>query len=167
MKTTKVSAGVPQRNMAHSQLVDIAHRWVLRKSGCGAAFKEMRTEATTEIPDVIGFGAWGYSVMVECKVSRADFLRDKRKQHKVRMGKFRFYCAPVGLIRIEELPEGCGLIQVNEKGRIAEIFNPFDRFIGCPPSFPRDSGMRHQGHETCMRTERNFLYSAVRRNCGK
>lgn len=153
-----------QNNMTHAELVDIAYRWVLRKASCGAAFKEMRTEATTEIPDVLGFGSGGWSVMVECKVSRADFLRDKRKQHTTKMGKYRFYCAPLGLIRIEELPEGYGLIQANEKGRIAEIFNPFNKFIGCPPSFQRDSPLRHPGHDTCVRVERNFLYSAVRKS---
>lgn len=163
-KQPKFPRGVPQHTMTHPQLVDIAHRWVLRNASCGAAFMELKTSGTTEIPDVIGFGSGSHSVMVECKSSRSDFLADKRKQHAKRMGRYRFYCAPAGLIRIEELPEGYGLIQVNEKGKIAEIFNPFDRYIGCPPSFPKGSEIRHPGHDTCMIIERNYLYSAVRRN---
>jgi len=46
------------------------------------AFKELKT-AGIEIPDVIGFGS-GFSIVIECKVSRADFLQDKKKPHRAK-----------------------------------------------------------------------------------
>lgn len=160
-KQPKFPRGGPKRNMTHSQLVEIAHKWVLKKASCGAAFKELKTGGTSEIPDVISFGSGSHSVMVECKISRSDFIRDKRKQHKTRMGKYRFYCVPKGLLNIRDLPEGYGLIEVNEKGKVCYIHNPFNRYIGESPCTPIDN--RHKGHETCSRVERNFLYSVVRR----
>lgn len=149
--------------MTHNQLVDIAHKWALRKSGCGAAYKEVKTYATSEIPDVIAFGGWGRSVMIECKVSRADFRRDALKCHSKPMGRFRFYCVPVGLIGIDELPTGYGLIEVNDKGKVYFVFNPFDDYIGVPPAYAKDSGLRHKGHDVDYSVDRNFMYSILRR----
>src|ERR1700743_1391059 len=107
--------------LTHSELVQIAYRWVLKNGSCGVAFKELVTLGSNEIPDVIGFGAWEHSVLIECKVSRSDFLADKhksfRKEPHLGMGNQRFYCCPTGLIKVEELPEGWGLIYVNEKGK--------------------------------------------------
>lgn len=94
--------------MTHSELVDIAHRLVLKKFSCGCAYKEKVTTATTEIPDVIGFGAWGHSVLIEVKISRADFKRNAYKVHKSPMGKYRFFCVPDGLVTLQELPQGWG-----------------------------------------------------------
>ncbi|WP_051959891.1 hypothetical protein [Sphingobacterium sp. ML3W] len=147
--------------MTHSQLVDIAHSLVLRKFSCGVAFKEMMTGATSEIPDVIGFGGGGHSVLIECKVSRSDYKRNALKQHNSPMGKYRFFCVPEGLVKIEEVPRGWGLIQVNEKGKLLNIYNPFDTYIGGPASIPKEE--RHSFNIVCPSVERNFMYSALRR----
>jgi hypothetical protein len=61
--------------MTHKEIVDKAYTWVLKNSSCGIAFKEFYSAACNgEYPDVIGFGAWGHSIVIECKVSRSDFL---------------------------------------------------------------------------------------------
>ncbi|MFD1770838.1 hypothetical protein [Sphingobacterium suaedae] len=148
--------------MTHSQLVNIAYRWVL-KASCGIAYKELKSLATTEIPDVIGFGGWIHSVLIECKVCRSDFKRNAKKNHKRPLGRYRFFCVPLGMISINELPEGWGLIEVNDKGKIEQVYNPFNQYLVVPPSV-RDRDARHQGHETDFRTERNFLYSCLRRS---
>jgi hypothetical protein len=53
---------------------------------------------------------------VECKVSRADFLPDRhkpfRQKPEIGVGCERYYLAPKGLIRIEEIPAGWGLLEV-------------------------------------------------------
>jgi len=79
--------------MTHTNLVDIAHRLVLKKF----SYKETMTYTTSEIPDVIGFGCWGHSVLIECKVSRTDFKRNAKKRRKYPMGRYRFFCAPEGM----------------------------------------------------------------------
>lgn len=69
----------------------------------------------SELPDVIAFTSRSTTV-IECKVSRGDFLKDKKKPFRINsnqgMGDYRFYCAPKGLIKPEELPRGWGLIEI-------------------------------------------------------
>lgn len=108
---------------SHKELVEVAYKWILKRGSCGIAFKELKT-ATEEIPDVIGFGS-GFSVVVECKTSRADFMADKKKPHRQKgMGTFRYFCCPTGLINKEELPEKWGLIYVQDDGICKVIVNP-------------------------------------------
>jgi hypothetical protein len=55
-------------------------------------------------------------VLVECKVSRADFLADAGKPFRMKpeegMGSQRFYMVPSGMIRREELPRHWGLLEL-------------------------------------------------------
>lgn len=76
---------------------------------------------------MIGFNSCN-SVLIEVKVSRPDFLRDKKKIFRrnphMGMGQFRYYCCPIGLIKTDELPDGWGLLYENEKGKIEVIKQP-------------------------------------------
>lgn len=120
-------------NITHKKLVKVAYKWVLANTSCGVAFRELNTIAN-ETPDVIGFGSWGHSVLVEVKVTRTDFLSDKnksfRKNPTMGMGSQRFYCCPAGLIKKEELPQGWGLVYVNEKMRATCVYSPYKGNIG-------------------------------------
>lgn len=142
--------------MKHRELVDAAYKWVLDKCSCGVALKELRA-LTDETPDVIGFGSGGHSVLVECKVSRSDFNADGkkifRKNPKLGMGTQRFYCCPVGVIKIDDLPEGWGLIYVNDHHKAECVFTPYTGNIG----------ERHNGFEKNIKAEHGLMYSALRR----
>ena len=63
--------------------------------------------------------------MIETKITRYDFLADKnkkfRKDPSLGIGKYRYYACPKGLIKIEELPEKWGLIEVLPKNARAEM----------------------------------------------
>jgi len=59
--------------LTHKDLVDIAYTWVLRNGGCGVAFRELNS--VSEIPDVIGFGGWCRSVLIECKANKSILPR--------------------------------------------------------------------------------------------
>ncbi|ARK13072.1 hypothetical protein A6C57_23535 [Fibrella sp. ES10-3-2-2] len=149
-------------NNSHKELVSVAYRWVLSRTFCGVAFKELYTSASNgEYPDVIGFGSWGNSVLIEVKISRSDFLADRKKlfrQHPdMGMGRYRFYCCPTGLLKPEDLPEKWGLIYVNEAGRAKCVYNPYNG--------NRDhySNVWDNGFEQNMRAEHGFMYSALRR----
>jgi hypothetical protein len=113
--------------MTHKYLVEIGYKWCL--SRCGFAFKELSC-INAEIADVIGFNSNG-TFLIEAKVSRADFLKDKKKPFRcnpcIGMGDWRFFIAPKGLIKIEELPDMWGLIEVNEKGKALTVHNPFGK----------------------------------------
>jgi len=100
--------------MTHPQLVEKAVAW-LRSYRCGVVLAEQAC-ASGEVPDAIGWKRACHSVLVECKISRADFLCDRekpwRQKAKMGVGCERFYLAPAGLIRVRELPEGWGLLEV-------------------------------------------------------
>jgi hypothetical protein len=98
--------------MTHAQLVRVAEMW-LRRYRCGVVLSEQAC-VSGEMPDAIGWKRACHSVLVECKVSRADFLADRTKAWRVKpelgVGCERFYLAPAGLIRADELPAGWGLL---------------------------------------------------------
>ena len=99
--------------MTHAQLVEKAIRW-LRSYRCGVVLSEQAC-VSGEMPDAIGWKRACHSVLVECKVTRSDFLADRSKPFRVKpergVGCERFYLAPAGLIQCEELPKGWGLLE--------------------------------------------------------
>ena len=140
--------------MTHSELIEIGYKWLLSK--CSFAIKELVTH-TQEQPDVIGFNANG-SFLLEAKASRSDFLSDKKKPFRIipseGMGDWRFFIAPKGLIKVDELPELWGLIEVNEKGKAICVFNPFGK---------GNIYSNWKRHEKCEACERIIMFSALRR----
>ena len=103
--------------MTHPQLVQKAVAW-LRSYRCGVVLSEQAC-ASGEVPDAIGWKRACHSVLVECKVSRPDFLcdRDKpwRQNSKTGVGCERFYFVPAGLVKVQELPEGWGLLELRKR----------------------------------------------------
>lgn len=145
--------------MTHNDLVQIAYRWVLKRGSCGVAFKELNTTTSNrEYPDVIGFGAWNHSVLIEVKVSRPDFMKDRhksfRKDPSLGMGKYRYYMCPAGLIKPEDLPERWGLIYVNDQMKARCVVNPYGHV---------DGNIRRNGFERNIHAEHQLMYSALRR----
>jgi hypothetical protein len=59
-------------------------------------------------------------VLVECKVTRTDFLADRAKPFRQKpekgVGSERFCLTPPGLIKTEELPAGWGLLECRRGG---------------------------------------------------
>jgi len=110
--------------MTHAQLVEKAVRW-LRFYRCGVVLSEQAC-VSGEMPDAIGWKRANHSVLLECKVTRADFLADRAKPFRSKpergVGCERFYLTPASLIRKEELPTGWGLLEV--RGRDIEIVDP-------------------------------------------
>lgn len=118
--------------MTHSELCKLAVSWLQRPSsrgghGCKVAIDECRTGWSGEVPDAIGYRFAGMedssmdgTVLVECKLSRSDFLADKAKPHRKTggVGNWRYFLAPEGLISPEELPEKWGLVEVNGRGHL-------------------------------------------------
>jgi hypothetical protein len=103
--------------MTHTQLVEKAVRW-LRAYRCGVVLSEQAC-ASGEMPDAIGWKRACHSVLVECKVSRSDFLADREKPFRRKpqngVGCERFYLAPAGLLHKEELPAGWGLLECRRR----------------------------------------------------
>jgi hypothetical protein len=142
--------------LTHRKLVEIAYDWLIKR--CGFAFKELRS-LSNERPDVLGFRS-GESILVECKISRSDFLKDKSKTcRKIAgngMGNYRLYCCPAGLIKKEELPEKWGLIYVNYLGKATLVHNCFNNKGG-------NMYLSDNRFEANLQEERSIFYTALRR----
>lgn len=134
--------------MTHSQLVQKAVRW-LRSYRCGVILSEQAC-ISGEMPDAIGWKRACHSVLVECKVTRSDFLADRAKPFRVKpqhgVGCERFYLAPPGLIRCGELPKGWGLLECGA-GKV-EITHPSAKDLRSATGF---------------RYEMNLLLASLRR----
>jgi hypothetical protein len=134
--------------MTHAQLVERAVRW-LRSYRCGVVLSEQAC-VSGEMPDAIGWKQACHSVLVECKVTRADFLADREKPFRLKpekgVGSERFYLTFPSLIRIEDLPLGWGLLEYH-RGRIEM----------------RRASARNLRTATGFRYEMNLLLASLRR----
>jgi len=134
--------------MNHAQLVEKAVRW-LRSYRCGVVLSEQAC-VSGEMPDAIGWKQASHSVLVECKITRADFLADREKPFRQKpergVGSERFYLAPPALIKLEELPAGWGLLEYR-RGHI-EMVQPSAKNLRTAKGF---------------RYEMNLLLASLRR----
>jgi hypothetical protein len=77
--------------------------------------------AADENPDVIGWAPEAGSVLIECKLTRSDFVRDAskavRKNARSGMGHRRYYLCPPDVIQVKDLPAKWGLLWAT-KGQI-------------------------------------------------
>lgn len=116
--------------MTHAELVKRAERWLRNTRRCGVVICEAAAQSG-ETPDAIGWRFGGkLSVLVECKASRADFLADKRKWCRKNgathsLGDERYYLAPAGIIKPEDLPERWGLLELS--GKFIKCRKPAER----------------------------------------
>lgn len=160
--------------LTHRQVVEIAYKWLLKNGGVGIAFKELKS-IDAEIPDLIGFDS-EQSILIEVKVSRSDFLSDKKKPHRAKgMGNWRFYCCPKGLIKINELPAKWGLIYIDEKGKARIEYDCRRKKIKeecvnerCRQVYPEGFYYRvvraaENWFEADVIAERRIMYTALRR----
>lgn len=103
--------------MNHKQLVTRMVSW-LRNSMSYSVVVAERSTAAGETPDVLGFRG-ATSLLIECKVSRADFMADRDKAWRAHaergMGDIRYFAAPAGIVRPDELPANWGLLEVRDK----------------------------------------------------
>jgi hypothetical protein len=103
--------------MQHATLVQMGVRWLSRR--CSVVLYETAA-VCKEIPDVIGW-AGARAILIECKVSRADFLRDaakiSRTNSKTGMAHRRYYLCPAGVLQTADLPAKWGLLWA-EKGSV-------------------------------------------------
>lgn len=110
------------QGLTHSDLVKIAGRWLRNTAGCTVVLEELcAATGNGENPDAIGWYT-GRTMLVECKVSRSDFLADRKKPFRANpdrgLGLYRYFMAPKGLIKVDELPARWGLLEVNG-GRVS------------------------------------------------
>ena len=105
----------------HKALVRRMAAWLKGTKRMTVVMAELATR-NSETPDVIGWSntpAVALSTLIECKVSRADFLADGKKRFRRfeehGMGDSRYVAVPKGLLTAGDLPDGWGLLEVDER----------------------------------------------------
>ncbi|MDR0472327.1 MAG: hypothetical protein LBH43_01455 [Treponema sp.] len=114
--------------ITHKELIRLGRAWCIKPyaqnaehghAGCTVVITEISANTwSMEIPDILGFCSKA-SILIECKASRTDFLRDKDKVFRnpsvanMAMGSQRWYLAPFGIIKKEEVSDGWGLLEVH------------------------------------------------------
>lgn len=110
----------------HYELVKRGGIWLTNRKRCGAVILEKNNPLGGEAPDIIGWCNF-FSILIEVKISRADFFADQKKHFRrnlfMGMGKHRYYLCPKDLIHPEELPSKWGLLYATT-GQIREIVKP-------------------------------------------
>lgn len=85
---------------------------------------EVSAENGLHYIDVLAVSGKKHQIAYEIKISRADFIFEiehpSKRAWAMMMSSQFFFAAPAGLIAIEEVPKGCGLVEVWEKGRLTE-----------------------------------------------
>lgn len=111
--------------ITHDDLVKRAKKWLETTHGtkfaCGVVLAEFMC-TLAEIPDIIGFNDHR-SILIECKVSRADFKADQHKSHHhylSGLGNYRYYLTLPHVACAEDIDNGWGLLYATDK-RIMEI----------------------------------------------
>jgi len=140
--------------MTHAELITLGRRWLSRpayfeghriRGACSVIFSDLVTSAP-ETPDVIGW-CNVLSIVIECKTSRSDFLRDHKKTTRIytneAVGRSRYYLTPAGLLASTDIKNGWGLLEVVGK-KINMV-------------------VRSKIWDTCERHEIMMLLSALRR----
>lgn len=121
--------------MTHAELVQMAADWLRTQHGVTRILTEPNARkygaTSAEIPDVFGVHAV-YTVIIECKVSHADFKADMAKPSRrgsaPGIGAHRFYCCPEHLIETHEIEvgtklEGWGLLYATADG-LRKVLSP-------------------------------------------
>jgi len=112
----------------HRELIDRMSMWLERKYNCPVTLLErLGHGGTGESPDILAWRADGKSYLIEVKISRSDFHADKHKPWRRNMddglGQTRYYAAPKGILKPEDIPAGWGLLSVTEH-QVRELKQP-------------------------------------------
>ncbi len=106
-----------QFTCTHKEGVKRVAAWLRNTKRMAVVMSERVVTASTETPDAIGWYSHGGSILVEVKVSRADFLADRakifRREEEQGVGQLRYFAAPAGVLKPEDMPDGWGLLVIH------------------------------------------------------
>lgn len=109
---------------SHRDLVNLAEKWLKNQKRCKVILTEFAC-CGREIPDAVGFQYRGSSFLIECKITKSDFLADMKKPFRVSqedgIGARRYYMVPEGLVERKDVPKNWGLIYVSPTGFVRAV----------------------------------------------
>lgn len=98
--------------LSHSDLCAVAARWAM--SWRRPKLVAVEPAFYGERPDIFTADETGHTSVFEVKVSRSDWLSDRKKKWRrpgCGLGYWRAFIAPAGLIDVDEVPDNWGLIE--------------------------------------------------------
>ena len=112
-------------SVLHELLSESACTWALRL-GFSAVAMNSETAGGSGICDAVAAGTIrgkNRVAVFESKVSRSDFKADLKKIHRkygqiIRGVSEHWYVTPKGLLKVEEIPEGWGLLEADARGKV-------------------------------------------------
>jgi hypothetical protein len=111
----------------HKEGVKRIASWLTGTKRMAVVMAERVVTACTETPDAVAWSGRGESILVEVKVSRADFHADKdkvfRRDEEQGVGTLRYFAAPAGLLKPEDMPDGWGLLAIHQY-QVREVVTP-------------------------------------------
>jgi len=107
----------------HEYLSKLAAKWA-KDQGFPVIATNLGAAGCREKVDLIAFRS-NCTLMIESKVSRADFKADAKKPERKYggVGTYRFYITPLNMVSISEIPDGWGLLFVDGK-KVIEVVKP-------------------------------------------
>lgn len=113
-------------NSLHYDLCCKAAKWLRNKKNAEHwAMKWKWVAVELNVVGAEGTDVWGFNgsatIVIEVKTSRSDFLRDKKKwwrseeAKEYQVGNYKYYLAPEGIIKKDELPDHWGLLEWDGK----------------------------------------------------
>ena len=140
--------------ITHAELIIKAKKLLKNTFHCRSILTELVAYTRSrETPDVIGW-VRNWSILVECKTSRADFKADQHKLSRIYitgLGHWKLYLTTKGLLDGLKIPEGWGLYEV------------------CGKTIRYNRGIKYCNtaqppNKSCRDSEVALLISAVERN---
>jgi hypothetical protein len=121
------------KKITHRELCVRGSKWLNKKAGWQLKSQfvccELVCQGGRENPDIFGLRPNG-NVLIEVKVSRADFRKEFKKQGRINLshaiGRQRLYMTPKGMLKPDEIPFGWGLIEYD--GKNFEIVKDSEKF---------------------------------------
>jgi len=111
----------------HKEGVKRVAAWLGGTKKMAIVMAERVVVASTETPDAVAWSSRGESILVEVKVSRADFHADKnkvfRRDEEMGVGTQRYFAAPAGMLEAADMPPGWGLLAIHPY-QVREVVKP-------------------------------------------
>ena len=166
-ETNRLRALLVDRHNLNSKDKRKSKEWALffeLRNGTGRKKKSLRKKEPPRYIDAFAINLWPSKnhrrIAYEIKVSRADFLKELKTPEKrawaIEISHQFYFVAPAGIIKLEEIPAGCGLLEVIDD----EFVESLKGNIGTARDFSMTEicAMARQAMNRDLITDKKFKY---------
>jgi len=167
-ETNRIRAMLVERHHLNSKDKRKRSEWALffeLRNGTGRKKKALRKKDPPRYIDALALNLWPskkhHRIAYEIKISRADFLKElkspEKRQWAIEISHQFYFVAPQNLIKTEEVPAGCGLLEVVEDILVVTLKAPMHTARDF--SMTEISAIARQAMNRELITDTKFKYS--------